>query len=184
MRLVTTKLLTPPARRDLVARPALERLLDGALTLPLTLVTAPAGFGKTSLVSGWLRRQSRVAWLMLDENDNVPGRFLDYLIAAVRHLDDRSGEAAQAMLAAGQQSASMPAVMATLVNDLADADQDAVLVLDDFHTITEPEILDAVGFLVEHCPPRLHLVLVGRQDPMLPLARWRGRGLVGEIGSA
>ncbi|MGH3519601.1 MAG: LuxR C-terminal-related transcriptional regulator [Haloechinothrix sp.] len=184
MRLVTTKLLTPPARRDLVARPALERLLGGALTLPLTLVTAPAGFGKTSLVSGWLRRQSRVAWLMLDENDNVPGRFLDYLIAAIRHLDDRSGEAAQAMMAAGQQSASMPAVMATLVNDLADADQDAVLVLDDFHTITEPEILDAVGFLVEHCPPRLHLVLVGRQDPMLPLARWRGRGLVGEIGSA
>ncbi|TWP49478.1 helix-turn-helix transcriptional regulator [Lentzea tibetensis] len=177
MRLVATKLLTPPERQGQVSRARLFHRLDGALTRPLTLVTAPAGFGKTTLVSAWSRQLPvRSAWLTLDEDDDVPGRFLDYLIAAVR-----ADETAQTLL---ESSTSVPAVVAALVNDLAAATDDVVLVLDDFHAIGEPEILDAVGFLVDHCPQRLHLVLVGRSEPDLPLARWRGRGLVAEIGAA
>jgi LuxR family maltose regulon positive regulatory protein len=185
MRLVATKLLVPPARPGQVTRARLLRLLDAALTRPLTLVTAPAGFGKTTLVGAWLRESvAQSAWLMLDEEDDVPGRFLDYLITAVRGMDDRAGTSAQTLIESGTGAASMPAVITALVNDLTDAGADMVLVLDDFHVISDPEILDAVGFLVDRCPPRLHLILVSRQEPDLPLARWRGRGQLAEIGAA
>lgn len=180
MQLVATKLVTPPGRPDLVPRANLRRLLDRALHQRLTLVTAPPGFGKTTLVSGWLRDLPvRSAWLMLDEDDDQPGRFLDYWLAAVAELG--AGGSAGQLLMAGPQS--VPAVVTSLVNDLAELPDDAVLVLDDFHLIAEPEILDAVSFLVEHCPPRLHLVLVSRHEPDLPLARWRGRGYVYDLGS-
>jgi LuxR family maltose regulon positive regulatory protein len=175
MQVVATKLLTPPARPGTVARTRLLRLLDAVPAHPLTLVTAPAGFGKTTLVSTWLRGfGGRSAWLTLDEDDDVPGRFLDYLVTALG--------TARTLLDAG--TASAPAVMTGLVNELAAADEDRVLVLDEVHLLTEPEIVDALTFLVEHCPPRLHLVLLGRSEPELPLARWRGRGLLAEIGAA
>lgn len=179
MRVVATKLLVPPVRPGQVPRDRLLGLLDGALAHPLTLVIAAAGFGKTTMLSAWLRQRSlRCAWLTLDEEDDAPGRFLDYLTAA---LDDAS---AKALLSSGAGAASMPAVITALVNDLAEAREDLVLVLDDFHVLGDAEILDAIGFLVEHCPPRLHLVLAGRQEPDLPLSRWRGRGLLVEIGAA
>lgn len=179
MALVATKLLVPPTRAGEVARDGLLRALDRALTRPLTLVTAPAGFGKSTLLSSWAHRLAvRVGWLTLDEDDDEPGRFMDYLVAAA------GAASARTLLDSGGQSASVPAVIAALVNDLAGAAEDLVLVLDDFHVITDPEILDAVGFLVEHSPPTLHLVLAGREEPDLPLARWRGRGLLGELGAA
>jgi LuxR family maltose regulon positive regulatory protein len=183
MRLVATKLLTPPGRPGLVPRAAAARLLDGVLGRPLTLVTAPPGFGKTTLVSGWLRdRVVRSGWLMLDEDDDVPARFLDYLLTAAAGLADGVADAARTLLASSPRS--LPAVVAALVNDLAAVPDDMVLVLDDFHVITEPEILDVLSFLVERCPPRLHVVLISRHEPDLPLARWRGRAMVGEIGAA
>jgi LuxR family transcriptional regulator, maltose regulon positive regulatory protein len=183
MQLVTTKLLVPPAPPGQVPRTRLFEQLDAAAARPLTLVCAPAGFGKTTLVSAWLRqRGGRAAWLMLDEDDDVPGRFLDYLVAAAAELDPAAGEAARTLLESG--GASMPAVVAELVNGLAAAESDLVLVLDDSHLLTDTEILDAIGFLVEHCPPRLHLVLLGREEPNLPLARWRGRGRLAEVGAA
>jgi len=175
MQVVATKLLAPPARPGAVVRPRLLRLLDGAATHPLTLITAPAGFGKTTLVATWLRGfAGRSAWLTLDEDDDAPGRFLDYLVTAL--------EADRTLLDSG--AASTPAVMTALVNELAAADTVRVLVLDDIEVLAEPEIVDALAFLVEHCPPRLHLVLLGRTEPELPLARWRGRGLLVEIGAA
>ena len=175
MQVVATKLLAPRARPGAVARPRLLRLLDGVTTHPLTLITAPAGFGKTTLVTTWLQGfDGRSAWLTLDEDDDVPGRFLDYLVTALG--------ADRTLLDSG--AASTPAVMTALVNELAGADTDQVLVLDDIEALGEPEIMDALAFLVEHCPPRLHLVLLGRTEPELPLARWRGRGLLVEIGSA
>lgn len=176
MQVVATKLLIPPARPGEVARARLLRRLDRA-GRPLTLVTAPAGFGKTTLVSAWLRTlPARTSWLRLDEDDDVPGRFVDAVITALG--------ADRTLLDAGTGSAALPAVLAALVNELAAQTEDRVLVLDDIDALREPEILDAVAFLVEHCPPRLRLVLIGRTEPDLPLARWRGRGLLGEIGAA
>ena len=156
-----------------MARARLLRLLDAVAVHPVTLVVAPAGFGKTTLVSSWLRDYPGAsAWISLDEDDDVPGRFLDYLVTALG--------ASRTLLDSG--TASTPAVMTELVNDLVDAER--VLVLDEVHLLAEPEILDALTFLVEHCPPGLHLVLLGRTEPDLPLARWRGRGLLAEIGAA
>jgi LuxR family maltose regulon positive regulatory protein len=175
MQVVATKFLVPLARQGTVARTRLLHLLDAVPSHALTLVTAPAGFGKTTLISAWLRAfAGRAAWLTLDEDDDVPGRFLDCLVTALG--------TARTLLDSG--TASAPAVMTGLVNELAATDQDLVLVLDDVHLLTEPEILDALTFLVEHCPPRLHLVLLGRREPELQLARWRGRGLMAEIGAA
>ena len=175
MQVVATKLLIPPARPGTVVRPRLLRLLDAVPAHPLTLITAPAGFGKTTLASTWLRGYAgRTAWLAVDEDDDVPGRFLDYLLAALG--------AGRTLLDAG--AGSTPAVMTALVNELAARPDGTVLVLDDVHLLGEPEILDALTFLVEYCPPTLHLVLLGRTEPRLPLARWRGRGRLAEIGAA
>ncbi|WP_279582921.1 AAA family ATPase [Fodinicola feengrottensis] len=183
MRLVATKLLIPPGWPGLVPRAAALRLLDGVLSRPLTLVTAPPGFGKTTLVSTWLREQSvRSGWLTLDEDDDVPARFLDYLLTVAGGLGDEVADLARTLLMASPQS--VPAVVAALVNDLAAVPAEMVLVLDDFHVIAEPEILDVLSFLVERCPPRLHLVLISRHEPDLPLARWRGRVVLAEVGAA
>jgi len=177
MQVVATKLLIPPARTGTVPRARLTRLLDDNWSHSVVLVTAPAGFGKTTLVGTWLRGfAGRTAWLTIDADDDVPGRFLDYLVTALG--------AARTLLDSGSGAASTPAVMTALVNELAAADDDLVLAIDDVHLLTEPEILDALTFLVEHCPPRLHLVLLARNEPELPLARWRGRGLLVEIGAA
>jgi LuxR family maltose regulon positive regulatory protein len=175
VRVITKKLVVPPSP---VARARLVRLLDGALSRPLTLVTAPDGSGKTTLAATWLRTVSpATAWLSLDEDDDVPGRFLECLVAAL----EPEG-AARTLLEAG--SASMPAVVAELVNGLAAEGTELVAVLDDVHLLREPGILDALTFLVEHCPPGLHLVFACRDEPGLPLSRWRGRGGFAEIGAA
>lgn len=185
MRRVATKLLTPPMRPGHVPRERLLRLLEGALTRPLTLLTAPAGFGKTTLVGGWLHQTAaRSAWLSLDEDDDVPGRVLDYLVEAIAGLDEAAAASARTLLESSGQSASVPAVITTLVNDLAAPGPDLVLVVDDFDVITQPEILDAAAYLIDHCPPRLHLVVLCRQELGLPLARWRATGVAAEIGAA
>lgn len=184
MRRVATKLLTPPVRPGQVPRERLLQLLDGALTRQFTLLTAPAGFGKTTLVSGWLHRTTaRSAWLSLDEDDDVPGRVLDYLVEAIAGLDEAAAASARTLLESSGQSASVPAVITALVNDLTAPGEDLVLVVDDFDVISQPEILDAAAFLVDHCPPRLHLVVLCRQEPGLPLARWRAEGVAAEIGA-
>jgi LuxR family maltose regulon positive regulatory protein len=175
MPVVATKLLTPQSRPGTVPRTRLLRLLDAVPTHPVTLVAAPAGFGKTTLVSSWLREfPARSAWLTLDADDDVPGRFLDYFVTALG--------TGRTLLDSG--TASTPAIIAELVNELVVLDEERVLVLDEVQLLAEPEILDALTFLVERCPPRLHLVLLGRTEPDLPLARWRGRGLLAEIGAA
>jgi LuxR family maltose regulon positive regulatory protein len=181
--LLTTKLYIPPPRPNLVSRPRLmERLNEGLrLRHRLTLVSAKAGSGKTMLVSEWLHQQERPAtWLSLDANDNDPRRFFSYLIAALHQLDTKIGQATLNQL----ETPRLPqaeALVAELINDVATSSIPFLLVLDDYHLIHNEWIHQAVGFLAEHQPPEMHLVLITRVDPPLPLARMRGRGQVTEI---
>ncbi|MGK5113029.1 MULTISPECIES: LuxR C-terminal-related transcriptional regulator [unclassified Geodermatophilus] len=184
--LIETKLHVPRRRRRAVARPRLVERLDRAEEASLTLVSAPAGFGKTTVLTEWLAAlppgERSVAWLSLDQRDNDPALFWSYLIAALRAAADDVGAAALALLQSPQPS--LEAVLATLVNDLSALARDVVLVLDDYHVIEAREVHDGMAFLVEHLPPQVHLVIAGRADPALPLARWRGRGELLEVRAA
>ena len=179
--LLATKLTPPRRRRGTVER---RRLTDRARgDLPaLVLVSAPAGFGKTTFLTALLEAgpDRRTAWLALDAGDNDPAVFWAYLLAAVRSTDP-AGELDPG--GAGEATLGTDAV-ASLVNDLAARPDEVVLVLDDYHVVVAPEIHEAVAFLVEHLPPNAHLVLASRSDPPLPLARLRARGDLLEVRAA
>ena len=184
--LLSTKLNLPPRRPSLVTRPRLLELLDGGL-LPgcrLTVLSAPAGFGKTSLVIDWAsslaERGISLAWLSLDEGDNDLSRFLRYLVAACQKLRAEMGQTTLASLDLPQRM-PVEGLIVPLINDLEDAPGDWVLVLDDFHLISDLAVIQAVTYLLDHQPAHFHLVLTTRHDPMLPLARLRARGEVNEI---
>ncbi len=184
--LIQTKFHLPSPRRNLVARPRLQARLAGAADAKLILVSAPAGFGKTTLVSAWLgtvaAAGAAVAWLSLDERDNDPGLFWSYVLAALELAVPGLGTNARALL----DSPNTPPdpVLATLVNELHGVERDVVLVLDDFHVIENPEILDEVNYLLDHLPPGVRLVVTSRADPRVPLARLRVRGELVEIRAA
>lgn len=181
--LLTTKLFFPPSRSELVRRPRLIERLQQGLKGPLTLISAPAGFGKTTLISEWhsgLGSRFPVAWLSLSADDNDPARFLQYLIAALGNLQQGMGDEIQPLLQTSEPP-NIGAVLTLLINQLSKLNQDAVLVLDDFHWIELPDINNLLIFLLEHLPPRLHLVMLTRADPALPLARLRAHGQLTEI---
>jgi len=191
-RLLATKLYVPPIRPELVPRPRLVERLKAGLRCKLTLVSAPAGFGKTTLLSECAGRcDGPVAWLSLDKGDNDPARFWAYLIAAVQTIPalraSGVGEAAQAQLRpSGLKSGPAPAPFETaltgLLNDIVAAGPSPfILILDDLHLIAERQIHDGLTFLLEHLPPQVHLVVSGRADPPWPLARLRARGEVAEL---
>jgi LuxR family maltose regulon positive regulatory protein len=147
----------------------------------LILVSAKAGSGKTTLVSEWLQQQERPAvWLSLDSNDNEPRRFCSYLVAALQQLDSMIGQTVLSQLEFPQLPPA-EALVVELVNDLASRSIPFILVLDDYHLIQNEWVHQAVGFLTEHQPPEVQLILITRVDPPLPLARMRGRGQVTEI---
>jgi LuxR family maltose regulon positive regulatory protein len=180
--LLATKLHQPRPRTQLVPRfQLLERLRQG-MAGALTLVSAPAGFGKTTLISQWLAStRVPVAWLSLEPEDNEPTRFLTYLIAALQRLDPHLGAPALALLAP-PQPAELETVLNVLANDLIDwQGEDFVLVLDDYHVVEAPPIHQALTYLVEHLPSQLHLIIATRADPPLPLARLRARGQLSEL---
>jgi LuxR family maltose regulon positive regulatory protein len=181
--LLETKLHVPRGRRGLVPRPRLVGRLGRAGESALTLVSAPAGFGKTTLLTEWLAAAPAeglpLAWLSLDPRDNDPASFWTYLVAALQTAEPGVGAGALAQLESAQ--APMDTVLATLINDLHALPAEVVLVLDDYHVIDAREIHDQMAFLLEHLPPQLHLVIATRADPALPLARLRGRGELAEI---
>jgi LuxR family maltose regulon positive regulatory protein len=182
--ILSTKLHRPPTRPGQVNRWRLVEKLQAGLDRRLTLVSAPPGFGKTTLVRAWLRElDCPGAWLSLDPGDNDPARFFAYLAAAAGELDPSLG------LATGSMLSSLPlpdpeVLVTALLNDLALYGKHAVLVLDDYHTIHNPSIHNAIAFFVERQPRDFHLVLVTREDPPLPLPRLRGRGEISEIREA
>ncbi|MET0143857.1 MAG: LuxR C-terminal-related transcriptional regulator [Ilumatobacteraceae bacterium] len=180
--LLLTKLHPPRRRRTLVARPRLGDLATRIRLPALTLVSAPAGFGKTTLVAEWLAGERTTAWLSLDLRDDDPERFWTYVLAALAMVTaDLSSDTAA--LLQGRR-APLETVVATLINDLETASQDIVLVLDDYHVISDPEIHDSVAFLLEHMPPQVSLVIATRADPPLPLASMRADGDLLEVRAA
>lgn len=179
--LLATKFHVPPARPNLVPRSRLTAHLSEGLTRSLTLISAPAGFGKTTLVSEWCASETGrgfpLAWLSLDNDDNDPSRFLTYLAAALGTLKPGLGETALALLHASRPQPPPPQIILTsLINDLDGLDASFALVLDDYHVITAQPIHEALTFILDHLPRQMHLVLLTRADPFgLPLARLRAR---------
>lgn len=179
--LLKTKLHIPFLRKDLVVRQRLlSRLVDG-FRGPLTLVTAPAGYGKTTLVASGLAAGSfQAAWLSLDKNDNRADVFLAYLLLAFQQVNRKVGDGALEILSSGQP-VSFQAILPVLINDLDLLETPMILVLDDYQQINNPVIHEGITFLLDHRPEPLHLVIITRSDPPVPLARLRARGQVVEL---
>jgi LuxR family maltose regulon positive regulatory protein len=179
--LLATKLHIPPLRPSLVPRPRLVERLNAGLDRRLVLVSAPAGFGKTTLLSEWVTSAGEpIAWLSLDDEDNDPTRFFTYLLAAFQQMHPAVGEMAQLMLQAPQPPPPQ-ALLTSIINDLAALPSSCVLVLDDYHLIQTMPIHQQLTFLLEHLPPQAHLVLATREDPPLPLARLRARHQIVDV---
>ncbi len=187
--ILTTKLGIPPLRPDYVPRPRLIAHLQASLSRRLTLISAPAGFGKTTLLCEWLnQRHLPAAWVSLDESDNAPGRFLAYLTAALQQTYDMKSSSAQTPAPALTPNTSAEFLLTTLINDFAATptaphSPPRILVLDDYHFINAQAIHQSLTHFLEHLPRQMHLVITSRTDPPLPLPRWRARGQLTELRS-
>lgn len=190
MPVLTTKLYMPPLRQKSVLRSRLIERLNGSLSHApgIILISASAGSGKTTLVTEWMESQKstkeisavhQVAWLSLDEGDSDLTRFLMYLIAAVQTVLPLGTD----LLAALQTPQAPPAelTLTALLNEISNLDGHLILILDDYHVIESKAVDQALTFLAEHLPPRMHLVIATREDPQLPLARFRARGQLTEL---
>jgi len=182
--LLRTKLFIPPPRPKIVPRPHLIERLNEGMHCKLTLISAPAGFGKTTLVSEWLAGCQRpVAWLSLDKGDNDPTRFLMYFIAAMQTIEVNIGEGVLGVLQSPQPP-TIESILIALLNEITTIPDNFVLVLDDYHVIDSKPVDEALTFLLEHLPPHMHLVIATREDPHLPLTRLRARGQLTELRAA
>ncbi|MFO7683004.1 MAG: LuxR C-terminal-related transcriptional regulator [Chloroflexota bacterium] len=200
--ILKTKLFVPPLRQALVARPLLLARLDGVHQRPFALISAPAGFGKTTLIAEWLKEKAEgkrqkaeilpsdfcllpftAAWLSLEESDNDPVRFLRYVTAALQTAVPDLPDDVTALLE-GQTGIAVTVFLTDLLNAVTAVSQPIILVLDDYHLIQDETIHSGMAFLLDHLPPNLHLVITTREDPPLPLARLRGRGQLVEIRQA
>src|SRR6516225_9808990 len=182
--ILATKLYIPRLRPNVVSRPRLLARLNEGLHRKLTLISAPAGFGKTTLVSSWVALIDRqVAWLSLDAGENDPTLFLTYLVAALQTIAPTIGEGVLGVL----QSSQPPppeSILTALLNEITTLPDHFVLVLDDYHVIDTKAVDQALTYLVEHLPPQMHLVIATRADPQLPLARLRARSHLTELRAA
>src|SRR5215203_4622613 len=182
--ILATKLFVPPPRPGVVHRPRLIERLNEGLHRRLTLICAPAGFGKTTLLSEWLSGcQQPAAWLSLDEGDNDPTRFLAYLVAALQTIAADIGEGVLGSLQSPQPPPT-ESILTALLNEITTVPDDFVLVLDDYHVTDAEPVNNALTFLIDHLPPQMHLVIATREDPPLPLARLRVRGQLTELRAA
>ncbi|MCP4418092.1 MAG: hypothetical protein GY805_15825, partial [Chloroflexi bacterium] len=185
--LLQTKLYVPqrPIGRQrpfLIPRPHLiKQLNQGIQNCKLTLISAPAGFGKSTLVSGWLAESDiQAAWLSLDQGDNDPVRFWTYLIAAIQTIHQEVGVEARQIISAPQLRNTEP-VAISLINDISQLTHDLIMVLDDYHLIEAGQVHASLSYLLEHLPQNLHLILITRVDPPLSLARLRAHGRLVEF---
>lgn len=181
---LATKLYIPPHRINAVLRPRLIEQLKEGLHRKLTIISAPAGFGKTTLISEWILSCKRpVAWLSLEEGDNDPKRFLTYFIAALQTIKENIGEGLFGMLHSPQPP-KIETILTALLNEITTIPDNFLLVLDDYHAIDAKPINNVLTFLLDQLPPQMHLVIATREDPQLPLARLRARNQLTELRSA
>ena len=183
---LSTKLHLPPFPLKAVNRSRLINLLNEGFSVghKLALVSAPAGFGKSTLVSEWIESCRRpAAWLSLDENDNDSVRFLIYLISALQAISPGLGAGILDALQS-QQLPSIETIQTTLLNEITAIPDDFALILDDYHLVDSKPIDEALTFLVEHLPPHIHLVITAREDPSLPITSLRARNKLTEIRAA
>ena len=184
--LLKSKYRVPSRGSNAITRPRLRQRLDAASRAALTVLAAPAGFGKTTTLTDWLATfppgAPCVAWLSLDRRDNDPALFWTYVVTAMRTVVDSVGSDALQLLASS--SPSTEAALDALLNDLGGRQEELLLVLDDYHLIEAPEVHEGMTFLLEHRPAQLHVVLATRTDPPLPLARMRARGELVEVRAA
>jgi ATP/maltotriose-dependent transcriptional regulator MalT len=184
MAILATKLYIPPPRSKIVLRPLLIERLNEGLQCKLTLISAPAGFGKTTLVSEWIVSCGRpVAWLSLDVGDGDPVRFISYLVAALQTIKAGIGEGLVVVLQSPQPP-STESILIALINEITTIPDPFIFVLDDYHVIDSKPVDNFLTFLLEHLPPQMHLVIATREDPNLPLARLRTRGQLIELRAA
>jgi ATP/maltotriose-dependent transcriptional regulator MalT len=182
--LLATKLHAPRPRPGFVLRPRLLEHLQEGMGQQVVLVCTPAGFGKTSLLADWARRDRRpVAWLSLDEGDNDPARFWRHVVAALEGVRPGIAERVTPLLGPPAPS-SFEGLVTAVINQLAAQPDEVVLVLDDYHLVEAPPVHGSVGFLVEHLPLQVRLVVASRADPPLPLARLRASGQLTELREA
>ncbi len=184
--ILATKLYIPPPRTGVVARPRLVERLNECLALGcrLTLISAPAGFGKTTLVSEWIAKCGMpAAWLSLDERDNDPARFISYLVKALQTIQAGIGERLLAALQS-PEPLQIETILTTLLNEISTIQENFLLVLDDYHSIDSQPVDQSLAFLIEHQPPQMYLLIATREDPDLPLARLRARGQCTELRAA
>ncbi len=183
--LLTTKLHIPPLRSDYVPRPQLVARLQAGLSRKLTLISTPAGFGKTTLLCEWLKEKKlAAAWVALDDGDNDHGRFIAYVMAALRALNMGLDEHIQAISQAAAQGVPLESPMTILLNDFAALparDTPIILILDDYHVIQNPAVHNSMAFALEYIPDNLHIVIAGRTDPPFPLSRFRARRQLSEL---
>src|SRR6266566_2787047 len=184
MALIQTKLYRPRKRSDLISRARLLERLHAGLSGNITLISAPAGFGKTTLIAQWIQSIDRpTAWLSLDEHDNEPRAFVQSLTAALQSAFPDAFHGIASLFEA-PRFPSVEHVVSLFINDLADMPDDLILVLDDYHLIRNRDIHTLLDLLIEHLPPQLHLVLATRSDPPLPVHRWRARGYLNDLRPA
>lgn len=182
--ILRAKLYVPRGHADAVPRPRLYERLDEGARHDLTVVSAPAGFGKTTLLADWSRRSDLpVAWVSLDERDDDPVRFISYLIAAIETIHPGFGEATRAFLGSLQSQDELDPVLTALSNEILEMPRDFVLVLDDYHLIRSEKVHDALAFMLDHSPPPMRLIIAGRTSPPFPLPKLRARGRLTEIGT-
>ena len=184
--ILATKLYIPPSSPNMVLRPRLIERLNRGLQRKLTLISAPAGFGKTTVVSEWVsscsqnRPEIRVAWVSLDEEDSDPARFLTYVVAAIRKTAPEIGDGVREFLQSEPQRLIEP-ILNVLLNDVTTLSGQITLVLEDYHVIDSRSIDEAITYMIEHLPPQLRLVITTREDPQLPLPRLRARDQLTEL---
>ncbi len=181
MFLLRTKLAIPPLRPDMVKRPRLVNRLNAGLNGKLSLLSAPPGYGKTTLISEWIhQRKFQTAWFTIDEGDNDPASFLAYMIAAFQTIDKNWGRPAQELLQSPQLP-SFESVVITLMNSLTSLPKNIVLVLDDYHHIQSPAVHQMLSFFFDHLPAEMHVVIATRSDPPLSLSKFRSRNQLTEF---
>ncbi|MEM9776297.1 MAG: LuxR family transcriptional regulator, partial [Chloroflexota bacterium] len=186
--ILATKLFAPEPRPNSISRPRLIDQLNKGQHGKLTLVSAAAGFGKTTVVSQWIQsvqalKSTKVSWLSLGESDSDPVQFLTYFVAALQTIDPKIGMSVLSALQSPQPGPA-EAILVGLVNEISRLSADFLLVLDDYHILDNPEIDQALIFLLENMPPPMRLVMISREDPSFPLPRMRVRGQLTEVREA